>query len=486
MTMSLVIYNVLKREKEPFVPVVEGRVFMYVCGPTVYDHAHLGHAKTYVSFDVVVRWFRYSGYKVRYVQNITDVGHLLDDGEDRILKGARRERVEPMEIVERYMRSYFEDMDALGVQRPDISPRASAHIPEQIEMIQTLIEKGHAYEVNGSVYFSVESDPDYGKLSGRRLEEMEAGRRVAVRDEKRHPMDFALWVKAPPNHLLQWNSPWGRGYPGWHIECSAMSTKYLGKTFDIHGGGIDNIFPHNECEIAQSECAHDAPFANYWMLTGSLLVDGVKMSKSLGNFVTIKDALKAYKPEALRYFILSGKYSSPADYSAEALNAASKGLERIHTTVRRVRNALKDAPANGDPATHGRLMDMLDQTRMLFASAMNDDFNSPLALAALFDMSKEVNNAIGNGIASKAVLEQANAIFTELGGDVLGIVRDEATARDDQCAEREAALVELLIQMRAEARKARDFTRADEIRRRLAEIGVTLEDGPQGTSWRIG
>lgn len=483
--MSLVIYNVLKREKEPFKPIVEGRVFMYVCGPTVYDHAHLGHAKTYVAFDVVVRWLRYSGYKVRYVQNITDVGHMLDDGEDRILKGARRERVEPMELVERYMRSYFEDMDALGVQRPDISPRASAHIPEQIEMIQTLIEKGHAYVVNGSVYFSVESDPDYGKLSGRRIEEMEAGKRIAVREEKRHPMDFALWVKAPENHILQWPSPWGRGYPGWHIECSAMSTKYLGKTFDIHGGGIDNIFPHNEAEIAQSECAHGAPFANYWMLTGSLLVNGVKMSKSLGNFVTIKDALKTYRPEALRYFILSGKYSSPADYSAEALDAASRGVERIYTAVRRVRDALKHAPENGDEATRGQLMDMLDQTRMLFTSAMNDDFNSPLALSALFDMSKEINNAISSGIATKRVLEQADAIYRDLAGDVLGVVRADVESRDADSIEREAALIEMMIEMRNEARKSKDYARADAIRDRLAKLGIVLEDGPKGTSWRI-
>jgi cysteinyl-tRNA synthetase len=376
-------------------------------------------------------------------------------------------------------------MDALGVQRPDISPRASAHIPEQIEMIETLIEKGHAYEVNGSVYFSVESDPDYGKLSGRRLEDNEAGRRVAIRDEKRHPQDFAMWVKAPENHVLQWPSPWGRGYPGWHIECSAMSDKYLGATFDIHGGGVDNIFPHNEAEIAQSECAHEAPFANYWMLTGSLLVDGVKMSKSLGNFVTIKDALKTYKPEALRYFILSGKYGSPADYKDEALEAASKGLERIHAAVRRVRDELKRARENGDEATKGRLMDMLDQTRMLFASAMNDDFNAPLALSSLFDMSREVNNAISNGIASKPVLEQASAIYKELGGDVLGIVRDEDAQQDSGSAERVAELVEMFIEMRQEARKAKDFAQADVIRDRLAKIGVVLEDGPKGTTYRI-
>jgi cysteinyl-tRNA synthetase len=488
--MSLVIYNVLKREKETFTPLVDGRVHMYVCGPTVYDHAHLGHAKTYVSFDVVVRWFRYSGYTVRYVQNITDVGHMLDDGEDRILKGARRERVEPMEMVERYMRSYFEDMDALGVTRPDISPRASAHVPEQIEMIQTLIKKGHAYEANGSVYFSVESDPDYGKLSGRRVEEMEAGKRVAVREEKRHPQDFALWVKAPENHVLQWPSPWGRGYPGWHIECSAMSSKYLGQTFDLHGGGIDNIFPHNEAEIAQSECAHDAPFANTWMLTGSLLVDGVKMSKSLGNFRTVKDALKSYKAEALRFFILSGKYNSPADYSDAALQAASKGWDRLQNGQRRVQDAIKQGDLHlsedSTPAMSANLIETLDQYRMRFVSAMNDDFNTPLALGALQDMTTDVNRWLDKGIATQDVLEQVANIYKELAGDVLGVVRDQAAASDSGSAEREAALIEMMIQMRAEARKAKDFTRADEIRKRLTDIGITLEDGPKGTSWKVG
>jgi cysteinyl-tRNA synthetase len=482
--MSLTIYNVLSREKEVFKPITEGQVMMYVCGPTVYDNSHLGHAKTYVSFDVVVRWLRYSGLAVRYVQNITDVGHLLDNGEDRILKGARREKVEPMEIVERYMRSYFEDMDALGVTRPNISPRASAHIPEQIEMIQELMAKDHAYEVNGSVYYSVESFKEYGKLSGRHVEEMEAGKRIAVRDEKRHPMDFALWIKAPSNHVLQWSSPWGRGYPGWHIECSAMSTKYLGDTFDIHGGGVDNIFPHNECEIAQSEGAHDAAFAHYWMLTGTLLADGVKMSKSLGNFVTIKDALKTYRPEALRTFILSGLYRSPADYSTSALDAATKGAERINTAYRRVRAELAHAQA-GDAATNGRLMDMLDQSRMRFTSAMNDDFNAPLALAALFDMSKDLNGAIDEGSASQSVLEQAGAIYSELGGDVLGVLATESAATGNGDVEREARLIQLMIDLRLEARNAKDYARADAIRNQLAQIGVILEDGPKGTLYRL-
>ena len=272
--MTLQVFNYLTREKEPFEPLEEGYVKMYVCGPTVYDHAHLGHAKTYGSMDVVVRYLRYLGYKVRYVQNITDVGHILDTGEDRILKGARRERIEPMEVVETYTRSYFEDMDALKVVRPNISPRASGHITEQIEIVKTLLDKGYAYETeNGDVYFSVEAFDEYGKLSGRKVDDLEAGARVAVREEKRHPADFALWKHAEAEHILRWPSPWGWGYPGWHAECTAMATKYLGDTIDIHGGGLDNIFPHNECEIAQSEAATGKQFANYWILVGRTSAD---------------------------------------------------------------------------------------------------------------------------------------------------------------------------------------------------------------------
>ena len=487
--MTIQIYNVLKREKEPFKPLIDGQVTMYVCGPTVYDYSHLGHAKTYVSFDVVVKWLRYSGYRVRYVQNITDVGHLLDSGEDRILKGARREKIEPMELVERYMREYFADMDSLGVARPDISPRASAHIPEQIEMIKVLIDKGHAYEANGSVYFSVESDAEYGKLSGRRVEENEAGKRVAVRDEKRHPMDFVLWINATPEHILKWPSPWGWGYPGWHIECSAMSSKYLGETFDIHGGGVDNIFPHNECEIAQSECAHDAVFANYWMLTGSLLVDSVKMSKSLGNFITIKDALKKYAPEALRFFVLQGLYRNPADYSEASVEAASKGWERLNATARRVRNELKaatsDTGAGNTPDLNQNLMETLDKARMQFTSVMNDDFNTPLAISALFDLSTEVNRWIDKGIATQTALKEADSIYREMGADVLGVIANSEAKADSGSAAREAQLIELMIQMRTDARKTKDFARADEIRQQLTAIGVTLEDGAKGTSYRI-
>ena len=323
--MALQIFNVLGRTKQEFTPIEAGRVNMYVCGPTVYDNAHIGHAKTYVAFDVVVRYLRYSGYDVLYVQNITDVGHLLESEEDRVIKKARQMQAKPMQIVETFARSYFEDMDALGVTRPDISPRASGHVPEQIKMIETLLQKGNAYVVNGSVYFDVTTDPNYGKLSNRKLEKQESGSREVVRDEKRNAEDFALWKKAEPEHILRWDSPWGEGFPGWHIECSAMSKKYLGDTFDIHGGGIDNIFPHNECEIAQSECANDADFARYWMLVGSLTLDGIKMSKSLGNTLTIKDALQEYRPEVIRAFMLNAHYSNPVDFTDEGLASASSG-----------------------------------------------------------------------------------------------------------------------------------------------------------------
>ncbi|MBI3764129.1 MAG: cysteine--tRNA ligase [Chloroflexi bacterium] len=480
--MALQVYNTLTRRKEEFVPLTPGRVMMYVCGPTVYDHAHIGHAKTYISFDVIVRYLRHSGYEVRYVQNITDVGHLLDSGEDRILKGAARERIEPMEVVERYARSYFEDMDALGVQRPDISPRASAHVPEQIEMIKKLIADGHAYEVNGAVYFDVSSFPEYGKLSGRRVEEMEEGARVAVREEKRHPEDFALWKQAEPEHILKWLSPWGWGYPGWHIECSAMSAKYLGPTFDIHGGGVDNIFPHNECEIAQSEAAHGQPFAHYWLLGGSLTVSGVKMSKSLGNFLTIKDALKKYRAEALRFFILSSHYRSPIDFSDEALAGASRGWERVASPASAVRERLKSAslPADSDQEFLATLADFENQ----FGAAMDDDFNAPAAVAVLFELAKVVNTLLNSDQPlGRGTLEAIDALYRELGGQVLGIIPEQAAA--GASAEREAGLIRLLIDMRAEARKRKDFATSDSIRDRLAALGVVLEDGREGTTWKI-
>lgn len=486
--MPLVIYNTLSRKKEEFKPLVEGRLRIYVCGPTVYDYSHIGHAKTYVAFDTIVRYLRWLGNSVRYVQNITDVGHLLDSGEDRILKGAARERVEPMEIVEKYARAYFYDMDALGVQRPDISPRASAHIPEQIEITKTLIDKGHAYEVNGSVYFDVASFKDYGKLSGRKVEELEEGTRETVRSEKRHPQDFALWKNALPEHILRWPSPWGWGFPGWHIECTAMSTKYLGETFDLHGGGVDNIFPHNECEIAQSEAATGKPFANYWLLTGSLTVDGVKMSKSLGNFVTIRDLLKKHRPEAVRFFILSGHYRSPIDFSDGALEAAGKGWERFTGPALAVRERLRNPNPNGavhspetsDPAVLKAIAD----ARAEFIETMNDDFNTPAAIAGLFEFNKVVNTLLNSEApATPDTLAAIDAFYREIGGQVLGLVPDRTSSANN--AEREAGLIRLLIDLRAEARKRKDFATGDSIRARLSDLGVALEDGKDGTSWKV-
>jgi cysteinyl-tRNA synthetase len=480
--MSLRIYNVLSRQKEEFVPLTPGRVNIYVCGPTVYDYSHIGHAKTYVSFDVVVRYLRFSGYDVLYVQNITDVGHMLDTGEDRILRKARQTSALPMQVVETYARAYFADMDALGVRRPDISPRASGHIPEQIAMIEKLIEEEHAYVMDGSVYFSVASFPEYGKLSGRVVEDLEEGARVAVREDKRHPADFALWKKAEPEHILRWPSPWSDGFPGWHIECSAMSAKYLGETFDIHGGGIDNIFPHNECEIAQSEAAHGATFARYWMLTGSLTLDGIKMSKSLGNTLTINEALARWRAEAIRYFILSSQYSNPIDFSDEAVEAAYKGWQRIWGAVSLTREQLRRA-APGDASPEATAM--LASIREQFIERMDDDFNAPGALAVLQELTRQVNTLINEGgPQTSGTLAAIDALFRELGGDVLGIVPEREEGGAD--AEREDGLVRLLIDLRNQARANKDWATADTIRNRLKELGVVLEDRADGTIWKLG
>ncbi|MFZ5915844.1 MAG: cysteine--tRNA ligase [Chloroflexota bacterium] len=484
--MALQVYNFLTRQKETFVPLRQDQVTMYVCGPTVYDHAHIGHAKIYLSFDVVVRYLRYLGYRVRYVQNITDVGHLTDDadeGEDKIQRRAAERAVEPMELVEMYMRSYFEDMDALGVTRPDISPRPSGHIPEQIEMVKDLLAKGYAYEANGSVYFDVSRFPEYGKLSGRKVEELQEGARVEVNPEKRQPADFALWKKAEPGHIMRWPSPWGWGYPGWHIECSAMSMKYLGETFDIHGGGLENIFPHNECEIAQAEAITGQPFARYWLLNNMVTVDGVKMGKSLGNFTTIKQVLAQYGPLVLRFFILSSHYRSPIDFSQTALEAASKGLERLLGSVRAVRAQLQAAH---DGAPDVAVADHLREHRERFLAAMDDDFNAPKAIGVLFDLAREVNRRLNDTEAAplgRASLEAIDDLYRELGGAVLGLVPD--VLPEQVGAGLEAELMQMIIEMRQAARRARDWALADTIRDRLAGMGITLEDGPEGTTWRI-
>jgi cysteinyl-tRNA synthetase len=486
--MALHIYNVLGRDKQEFKPINEGRVGMYVCGPTVYDNSHLGHASTYVSFDVVVRYLRYTGLDVLYVQNITDVGHLRANEEDRVLVKAAQLNAKPMQIVETYTRSYFEDMDALGVTRPDISPRASGHVPEQIEMIQQLIKNGNAYESVGSVYFDVTSDDDYGKLSNRKLDEQQDESRELVGGEKRHPADFALWKNADDSHILRWNSPWGEGFPGWHIECSAMARKYLGTTFDIHGGGIDNIYPHNENEIAQSECANGAQFANYWMLTGSLMVmdefEGipVKMSKSLGNFITIKDALKDYRPQELRYFILTSHYSSPVVYGEDSLSSAKSGWERMMNAVRLTRQTMQHAP-EGDAGNS--FLERLEKTKADFKTVMDDDFNTPRAIATLQELTRDVNSLLNSDAeVGLNVLKAINDTYVETGGNVLGLVPDVESA-DSSDSKREASLIQMLINMRAQARAEKNYARSDEIRDELAGMGIVLEDRADGTIWKI-
>ncbi len=492
--MGFQLYNSLTRKKEHFTPLVEGQVGVYVCGPTVYGHSHLGHAKSYVSFDVLVRYLRYLGYNTTYIQNITDVGHLTDDadeGDDKLAVAAQKEKKHPMALAEYYTISFFEDMDRLNCVRPCISPRASGHITEQIEIVQTLVDKGHAYEINGSVYYDVATFTEYGKLSGRNLEDMQSGTRVEVSQDKRHPADFALWKKAEPNHIMQWPSPWGMGYPGWHLECSAMSMKYLGKTIDIHGGGLENKFPHHECEIAQSETANNAPFVRYWLHNNMVTVDGTKMGKSLNNFITLKEVFagtherlsQAYDPLAARQLILNSHYRSPLDFSDAALHSAQSGLKRINDAVFALRKAQADradGPIDPDIEQH------LQSAQKSFEAAMNDDLNTAVALSVLFDLVRKTNTLLGGGQATATTLKAIETLFISLGGDVLGIVQDEdqagSTAPDIQQV---GALVELLIEQRACARQAKDFATSDKIRDRLAEIGIMLKDKPGGTDWSI-
>ncbi len=481
--MPLQLYNTLSRKKEKFTPLHEGYVGMYVCGPTVYGHSHLGHAKSYVSFDVIVRYLRYLGYKVTYVQNITDVGHLLGDtneGEDRLLKASRLEQKHPMEVAEFYTRSYFEDMDALNVQRADISPRATGHIVEQIETIKELIAKGFAYEANGAVYFDVQKFHAYGKLSGRTVDELEAGARVEVKSEKRHPADFALWKKAEPEHIMRWPSPWSVGFPGWHIECSAMSMKYLGQSFDIHGGGLENQFPHHECEIAQSEGATGKQFVKYWMHNNMVTVDGQKMGKSLGNFTTLKDAFKKWKPETIRFFILQSHYRSTLDFSDEAVDAAGKGLEKLANTVRNLRERIKSATEEGAPVGID-----LQKYKAEFTAAMDDDFNTPQAVAVLFDLSREVNQAMAaQATIARGSLQEIHDVYTDLAGVILGLTFGEGGGSASSDNALVDGLMNLIIDMRKEVRTQKLWAISDRIRDTLKEIGIVLEDKKEGTSWR--
>lgn len=471
--MALKVYNSLTRRKERFSPLKPGFVGIYVCGPTVYDHAHMGHAKSYISFDVMVRYLRFLGYRVRYVQNLTDVGHLLASGEDRILVGARREGMEPMEVAERYIRSYFEDMDRLNIIRPDISPRASGHIPEQIELVKTLLAKGYAYEKGGSIYFEVAKFPDYGKLSGRRVSDQIPGARVSVHPDKRNPADFALWIRAAPEHIMRWPSPWGWGYPGWHLECSAMAMKYLGETLDIHGGGQDNQFPHHECEIAQSEAATGKEFARYWLHNGMVMVGGVEMHKSLGNFFFLKQAFARFRPEVLRLYILSTHYRSPLDFREEGIAAAASGLARIQEAVTAVEERIKSAARDGPRA---ELLTQLAQYRHRFLEAMDDDFNTASALGVVFEMCRWVSGALPE--LSAPELEAIRSLYSELCCQILGI---RTVLERDPSAQ---GFLELLVSVRDELRRAGQYQLADRIRSRLQALGVILEDGPDKTRFR--
>lgn len=479
--MALEIYNTLTRKKEVFTPLEEGRVGMYVCGPTVYSDSHIGHAKSYITFDVVRRYLTFSGYQMTYVENITDVGHLTDDadeGEDKLIKRGREIRQHPMQIAETYTRRFFEDMARLNVLPPDIAPRATGHIPEQIEMIETLIRKGYAYESGGNVYFDVTKDPDYGKLSGRKTEDQEASGRVNERTDKRNPQDFALWKKAEKGHILRWNSPWGEGFPGWHIECSAMSTKYLGQTFDIHGGGIENQFPHHECEIAQTESATEKPFVRYWMHNNMVTVDGKKMGKSLGNSSYLRDLFEQFDPMTLRFFLLQSHYRSTTEFKVDAIEAAGVGYEKLLNTYSRLLQAGLNATSElGDPE---RMHPLFIQ----FVREMDDDFNTPKAIAVLFDLARETNTLLESQSRSAQQIHTLQVLWKVLAGDILGIL----TPRNELGKNAHSALdavLEKVIGWRNEARSAKDFKMSDAIRNDLASAGVLLEDGKEGTTWTL-
>jgi cysteinyl-tRNA synthetase len=487
--MALRVYNTMTKKKEELVPLQEGRIGMYACGVTVYDLCHIGHARSAVVFDVIYRYLQYKGYKVTYVRNFTDV-------DDKIIKRAQEEGVSTEEIATRYIEEFYADMGALGLKEPTIEPKATEHIPEMIALVQRLIEKGHAYEVEGDVYYAVESFPEYGKLSKRSLDEMQAGARVEVDEKKRNPLDFSLWKAAKPGEP-SWESPWGQGRPGWHIECSAMSQKYLGDTFDIHGGGKDLIFPHHENEIAQAEGATGKPFVRFWLHNGFVNIEKEKMSKSLGNFLTIKEILKEYHPEIVRFFLLSRHYRSPIDFSSQGMEEARGNLERFYQTLAGIDEAIaqdeatKPVPEGLSPeemAVYRRAEEFTNQ----FEEAMNDDFNTAVAIAVLFELSHDLNRILQDATPhASQVLHKGREAFA-VAGEVLGIFQEHPRAFLEAERERKAEKITLtqeeiekLIAERNQARNKKNWARADEIRDQLASQGIVLEDGPQGTTWRV-
>ena len=486
---SLKIYNSISGEKELFTPLTEGNIGMYVCGPTVYSNVHLGNCRTFISFDLVFRYLKYLGYKVRYVRNITDAGHLENDaetGEDRIAKKARLEQIEPMEVVQRYTLDFHNILQKFNNLPPSIEPTATGHIVEQIETIKTIIDKGFAYEVNGSVYFDVikfNKDHHYGKLSGRAIEDMIANtRELTAQSDKKNPQDFALWKKAEPQHIMRWPSPWSDGFPGWHLECTVMSTKYLGEEFDIHGGGMDLKFPHHECEIAQGEAATGKTPVKYWMHANMLTLNGQKMAKSTGNNILPTEIFtgdnpnlsKGYSPSAARFFMLQAHYRSILDFSDEALKASEKGFNRLMEAFRNV----EKLPVSGSTSIE------LEQWKQRCYDAMNDDFNSPILIATLFEAVKFIN-AIKEGEETVTEADKSLLWNTMQGFlfDVLGLQDDVIINEDSQ--EKLTGTVELLINLRSQARNNKDFSTSDQIRDQLAALGIQLKDGKEGTTFSI-
>jgi cysteinyl-tRNA synthetase len=492
--MALRIYNTLTGEKEIFVPLIPGKVGMYVCGVTVYDYCHIGHARAGVVFDIIFRYLKYAGYDVTYVRNYTDI-------DDKIINRANDESVNYRTIADRYIQAFDEDMARLGMAKPTVEPKATDHIGGIISIIETLIAKGHAYASEGDVYYAVETFPEYLKLSGRNLEDMQAGARVEVGDKKRHPMDFALWKASKPDEPW-WQSPWGNGRPGWHIECSAMSMEFLGKTFDIHGGGKDLVFPHHENEIAQSEGANGCQFVRYWMHNGFVNINAEKMSKSLGNFFTIREVLKKYDPETLRFFILSAHYRSPIDFSDQNLDDAQCGLERIYSCL----SALDEILNGNDSSTEIAMLESLshvgqelqekvDQFIPRFIEAMDDDFNSALALAVLFEMVRAANRFIAETVEITplvlSLIAHVRHLFVEAGA-VLGLFTTPAALWLEGIKSTKAGDIDMtadeiesLIIERTQARAAKNFKRGDEIRDMLLSKGIQLLDSSQGTTWNV-
>lgn len=482
------IHNSLTGKKELFKPINEGHVGMYVCGPTVYSNVHLGNCRTFMSFDMIFRYFKHLGYKVRYVRNITDAGHLendADEGEDKIAKKAKLEQIEPMEVVQRYTVDFHNTLQQFNLLPPSIEPTATGHIIEQIEIIKEILEKGLAYEVNGSVYFDVvkfNEDHDYGKLSGRKLEDMITNtRELTAQDEKRNPQDFALWKKAEPQHIMRWPSPWGDGFPGWHLECTAMSTKYLGETFDIHGGGMDLKFPHHECEIAQAEASTGKSPVNYWMHANMLTLNGRKMSKSTDNNIYPAEIFsgdnnilsKPYTPAVVRFFMMQAHYTSILDLSDEALQASEKGYNRLMEALENV-EGLK----TGDSSD----FDVLAWKQKCY-DAMNDDFNTPILIAQLFEGVKHINLIKENketiSKEDKDILANTLKTFVY---DVLGIENQSLTKDDSNTL---GGVLELLIEIRNEARANKDFATSDKIRDELLALGIQLKDGKEGTTFSV-